>query len=219
MPNKKRIPTGLEPLDSFCGGYSRGGLCVVRALDKDPDTLQDYYMSQVKDLAIDRELTVYVASLGIPAREFVKCIAEGEGAARLQKLAEAEVHLSEYDKGETITSFAEDLLRRIDDLEPDVTFIEGLEKYAPCNGMDGFGAVQEILDAARKTRSAIVLIDFDDNLPVPFPREEDVMEIELKTTLDEVVQANIYAGSRMTTTTDLYGRWRIFENILRKDTK
>ena len=85
--------------------------------------------------------------------------------------------------------------------------------------MDGFGAVQEILDAVRKTRSAIVLIDFDDNLPVPFPREEDVMEIELKTTLDEVVQANIYAGSRMTTATDLYGRWRVFENILRKDTK
>lgn len=218
MPNKKRIPTGLEPLDSFCGGYSRGGICVVRALDKDPDALQDYYMSQVKDLAIDRGLSVLVASLGFSAREFVKCIADGEGVTRLQRLAEARIYVSEYTKGETLESFTEDLMRRAEEYESDVIFIEGLEKYAPEGGGDCSGTVDAVLGAVRKNRCAAVLIDFDDNLPVPYPREEDVMEIELKTTLDEVVQANIYAGSRMTTATDLYGRWRIFENILRKDT-
>lgn len=214
MESKTHTSSGLGPIDDFCGGYPRGGVCIARGLDREPDALQDFYVTQVKQHALDLGRTILVASLGMSSRELVHCIAYGESRNRLQKLEKASIYISDKERSMSLDKFLEVFSRTVKKINPDIAFIEGFDKIIPNGRL--LQASSQLIDTAQDLDCPTVVIDFDYKIQSPYPRRGDTMELELKTTLEGIVEANIYEGPRQTTTADLYGRWRLFENILKK---
>lgn len=217
------MESGFEFINKYAGGYEPETVTVIRTVDSLPDALQDFIVSETKQIAIEKGAVVLIFSLGLDTKEFAKCLVYQESRAGIERLAKAQIYISEIDKENP--SFDEVL----EDIEE---IINGFDKTPQMVIIDGIDAIQtpqsdkteidnapllNLLSLAKRTGLPLLVSDYQNNLETGYPRPDGTIEIELLTDLQDNVQAALYKGKEEHVTTDLYEIWRVFQPILKKN--
>lgn len=220
MQKKGQIPSGFEAIDAHTGGgYHPGTLYIVRTLEVYPDELQDFMLNQIKEM-INADRRILVSSLGMDENEFAKCLIINETPQQIQKIVNSDIWVCVKKDDVSYEGAIESISDYQNDIEPDVIIIDSIDEILPPveqqNPLDT-SATDALLSLAKKARIPIIVSDYRNRLEVGIERDAQVTEIELKTDINGTVQAGILSNDKKTVTEDLYGLWRVFEKILKKE--
>lgn len=214
MHQKKTIPSGFEAIDDHLGGgYKSSTLFIARSREIEQDELQDFIIAQIKQLAVENKTKLLVASLGMNCKEFVKCIVWDSTPEQLRLLNSSTLFLTDMsprEKGDYLKLIGQ-LRDFIEERDVDLLIIDSAENLAPGNTE----VVEGLLDLAQETGVPIIVSDYEDELEVGYPRDNRVTEMEIKTDINDTVQASILSNEKKTISEDLYGLWKVFEGILK----
>lgn len=214
MHQKKTIPSGFEAIDDHLGGgYKSGTLFIARSREIEQDELQDFIIAQIKQLAVGNKTKLLVTSLGMNCKEFVKCIVWDSTPEQLRLLNSSPLFLTDMtprEKGDYLKLIGQ-LRDFIEERDVDLLIIDSAENLAPGNTE----VVEGLLDIAQETGVPIIVSDYEDELEVGYPRDNRVTEMEIKTDINDTVQASILSNEKKTISEDLYGLWKVFEGILK----
>ena len=222
MHQKKTIPSGFEAIDDHLGGgYKSGTLFIARSREIEQDELQDFIIAQIKQLTVGNKTKLLVASLGMNCKEFVKCIVWDSTPEQLRLLNSSTLFLTDMnprEKGDYLKLIGQ-LRDFIEEWDVDLLIIDSAENLAPGNtevveGLLDTEVVEGLLNLAQETGVPIIVSDYEDELEVGYPRDNRVTEMEIKTDINDTVQASILSK---TISEDLYGLWKVFEGILKTE--
>lgn len=218
------MESGFEFVNKHAGGYQPGTVTVVRTLEQEGGALQDFIISETKQIGVENQVPVLVLSLGMDTKEFAKCLALQESKAGIERLIKARLYVADKEKETSFRDLLKDLEQAVENIEDELglviiddigSVIRGIPtKESPLDNSQ----LISLVNLAKKTRLPILVSDYENNLETGYPRPDEVVEIELLTDLQKDVQAALYKGKDRKVTTDLYENWRVFEAFL-KDRK
>lgn len=218
------MESGFEFINKNANGYVPGTVTVIRTLDLEPDALQDFIVSETKQVAVENQVPVLVVSLGMDTKEFAKCLAFRESRDGIEHIVKTRLYVADKEKETSFRDLLKDLEQAVENTEDELglviiddigSVIRGIPtKESPLDNSQ----LVSLVNLAKKTRLPILVSDYENNLETGYPRPDEVVEIELLTDLQENVQAALYKGKDRKVTTDLYENWRVFEAVL-KDRK
>lgn len=218
----KTIPSHLPALDNSTGGYRPGTVTIVRSRDIEPENVQDFVISQIKQVCVMDDYRTLIISLNMNMREFARSMAYGENTAMIEKMYKAPLYISQKDLFEDVNEHT--LVAVLNEIfenesEPSrIVFIDGVDMAVspklikdkcPDNSF-----LLELIKVAKKHQAAFVISDYDNKVETGLHRPDEAVEIELLTDIQDVVQAAIYYQKKEVIETDLYGLWRIFEKSI-----
>ncbi|MBR2093634.1 MAG: hypothetical protein IJ904_06330 [Candidatus Methanomethylophilaceae archaeon] len=218
----KRISSEIKAIDDFCGGFPVGGVCVIRTLNREADSTADFCSRIVKHYAVEADMPVNVLSLGCSAIDFAKSLCINEPPCYLKRIGKAPIWITEkrglHDSPPDIEEVLDVLDYILKEAKSRVIVVDGINEIADLVTPDCELFVSALLDMVDGKDATVIAIDnaesYDDNVEVPSPRPDNLMEMELLMGVDDIVQAAIYSGEECATTVDLYGDFQCFQDIL-----
>lgn len=220
MQKNTHIPSGFEAIDAHTGGgYLPGTLFIARTLEVYPDELQDFMLNQIKEM-INADRRILVSSLGMDENEFAKCLIINETPQQIQKIVNSDIWVCVKKDDVSYEEVIESISDYLNDIEPNVLLIDGIDEILPPierqTPLDT-SAVEALLKLAKDASVPVIVSDYRNRLETGLHRDAHVTEMELKTDIRDTVQASILSNDKETVTEDLYGLWRVFEKILKKE--
>lgn len=219
MTKQKTIPSGIKAIDEHTGGgYRSGTLFIARICEIFKDELQEFILTQTKQLAIGNKNRVLVFSLTMNDKDFTLSLLK-EGTPVLYKdINDADIYVSEKGKLDNLTVLFDKLAEFTEDLSPDIVIIDGIDELlpepTPMTGMNT-SAIEKLVKTAQAINVPIIVSDYENLLETGLHRPENVTEMELKVDINQTVQASIISNEKETISEDLYGLWKIFEKIIK----
>ena len=212
----------FEFINKNANGYVPGTVTVVRSLDLIPDALQDFIVSETKQVAVENQVPILVVSLSMDTKEFVKCLVFGESRDGIEHILKARLFIADNKEGATFYDLLKNFERAIENIDDELglIIIDGIDSIIPQvtnTVILNNDPLVSLVNLAKKTRLPFLVSDYDNNLETGYPRPDAVVEIELLTDLQDNVQAALYKGNKKIVTTDLYESWRIFEKLLKHE--
>ena len=219
MTKPKTIPSGIKAIDEHTGGgYRSGTLFIARICEIFKDELQEFILTQTKQLAIGNKNKVLVFSLTMDAKVFALSLLKEGTPVLYKEINDSNIYVSEKGDLDNLTVLFKKLVEFTEDLSPDIVIIDGIDELlpepTPMTGMDT-SAIGKLVKTAQAINVPIIVSDYEDRLETGLHRPENVTEMELKVDINETVQASIIPNEKETISEDLYGLWKIFEKIIR----
>lgn len=220
MQKNTHIPSGFEAIDAHTGGgYLPGTLFIARTLEVYPDELQDFIIDQMREFALNGK-RVFVASLGMDEKDLAKCLLMDATPQQIRKLYNAELWVCVKKEDNSFKKTIKEIDEYLDRIAPDVLLIDGIDEILPPVERQmplDTSAVEALLKLAKDASVPVIVSDYRNRLETGLHRDAHVTEMELKTDIRDTVQASILSNDKETVTEDLYGLWRVFEKILKKE--
>jgi hypothetical protein len=219
MTKQKTIPSGIKAIDEHTGGgYRSGTLFIARICEIFKDELQEFILTQTKQLAIGNKNKVLVFSLTMDAKEFALSLLKEGTPVLYKEINDSDIYVCEKGDLDNLTVLFKKLVEFTEDLSPDIVIIDGIDELlpepTPMTGMDT-SAIEKLVKTAQAINVPIIVSDYENRLETGLHRPENVTEMELKVDINETVQASIISNEKETISEDLYGLWKIFEKIIR----
>lgn len=215
---KKTIPSGFETIDTPTGGLKKGGLFLVRTLETEGEELQEFICAEIRKLTVEGNLSILVVSLSMDRKELIKELLRNQTQEQIKELANRSIYVAEKYGINDIDTLQETMTQFSEDKKIDAIVIDGIETVLPADETDS-RAIKNLIELAKDTGTAVIISDYDGHLDVGYPRPDEVTEMEIKTDINDIVQAAIYTNKRKIIIEDLYGFWKIFNKILTNNEK
>lgn len=220
MQKKTHIPSGFEAIDAHTGGgYLPGTLFIARIMEVYPDELQSFIIDQIREFTINGK-RVFVASLEMNERDLAKCLLMDATPQQIRKLFDAELCVCVKRENTSFKRTIKEFEEYLDRIAPDVFLIDGIDEILPPVERQmppETSAVDALLKLAKDASVPVIVSDYRNRLDTGLHRDARVTEMVLKTDIRDTVQASILSNDKETVTEDLYGLWRVFEKILKKE--
>ena len=219
MTKQKTIPSGIKAIDEHTGGgYRSGTLFIARICEIYKDELQEFILTQTKQLALGNKNRVLVFSLTMDAKEFALSLLKEGTPVLYKEINDSDIYVSEKGNLDNLTVLFKKLEEFTEALSPDIIIIDGIDELlpepTPMTGMDT-SAIEKLVRAAQIINVPIIVSDYENRLETGLHRPKNVTEMELKVDINETVQASIISNEKETISEDLYGLWKIFEKIIK----
>ena len=219
MTKTKTIPSGIKAIDEHTGGgYQNGTLFVARICEIYKDELQEFILTQTKQLALGNKNTVLVFSLTMDTKDFALSLL-GQGTPVLYKeINDSNFYVSEKDGFDNLEILLNKLTEFTETISPDIIIIDGIDELLPeptsLTYIDT-SAIEKLAKTAQSINMPIIVSDYENHLETGLHRPENVTEMDLKVDINDTVQASIISNGKKTISEDLYGLWKIFEKIIK----
>ena len=219
MTKQKTIPSGIKAIDEHTdGGYRSGTLFIARIREIFKDELQEFILTQTKQLAIGNKNRVLVFSLTMDAKEFTLSLLKEGTPVLYKEINDSDIYVSEKGDLDNLTVLFKKIKEFTEALSPDIIIIDGIDELlpepTPLTGMNT-STIEKLVKTAQAINVPIIVSDYENRLETGLHRPENVTEMELKVDINETVQASIISNGKETVSEDLYGLWKIFEKIIK----
>ena len=219
MTKTKTIPSGIKAIDEHTGGgYRSGTLFIARICEILKDELQEFILTQTKQLALVDRNKVLIFSLTMDAREFALSLLKEGTPVLYKEINNSNLYVSEKGNLDNLAVLFKKLTQFTEALSPDIIIIDGIDELlpepTPLTGMDT-SAIEKLVKTAQAINVPIIVSDYENRLETGLNRPKNVTEMELKVDINETVQASIISNEKETISEDLYGLWKIFEKIIK----
>ena len=219
MTKQKTIPSGIKAIDEHTdGGYRSGTLFIARIREIFKDELQEFILTQTKQLAIGNKNRVLVFSLTMDAKEFTLSLLKEGTPVLYKEINDSDIYVSEKGDLDNLTVLFKKIKEFTEALSPDIIIIDGIDELlpepTPLTGMNT-STIEKLVKTAQSINVPIIVSDYENRLETGLHRPENVTEMELKVDINETVQASIISNGKETVSEDLYGLWKIFEKIIK----
>lgn len=219
MTKQKTIPSGINAIDEHTGGgYRNGTLFIARICEIFKDELQEFILTQTKQLALGDKNRVLVFSLTMDAKEFALSLLKEGTPVLYKEINNSNLYVSEKGNLDNLAVLFKKLVEFTEALSPDIIIIDGIDELlpepTPLAGMDT-SAIEKLVKTAQAINVPIIVSDYENRLETGLRRPKNVTEMELKVDINETVQASIISNGKETISEDLYGLWKIFEKIIK----
>lgn len=219
MTKTKTIPSGIKAIDEHTGGgYRSGTLFIARICEILKDELQEFILTQTKQLALVDRNKVLIFSLTMDAREFALSLLKEGTPVLYKEINNSNLYVSEKGNLDNLAVLFKKLTQFTEALSPDIIIIDGIDELlpepTPLTGMDT-SAIEKLVKTAQAINVPIIVSDYENRLETGLHRPKNVTEMELKVDINETVQASIISNEKETISEDLYGLWKIFEKIIK----
>lgn len=219
MTKAKTIPSGIKAIDEHTGGgYRSGTLFIARICEIFKDELQEFILTQTKQLALVDRNKVLIFSLTMDAREFALSLLKEGTPVLYKEINNSNLYVSEKGKLDNLAVLFNKLEEFTEALSPDIIIIDGIDELlpepTPLTGMDT-STIENLVKMAQAMNVPIIVSDYENRLETGLHRPKNVTEMELKVDINETVQASIISNGKETVSEDLYGLWKIFEKIIK----
>lgn len=219
MTKQKTIPSGIKAIDEHAGGgYRSGTLFIARICEIYKDELQEFILTQTKQLALGDKNRVLVFSLTMDAKEFALSLLKEGTPVLYKEINNSNLYVSEKGNLDNLAVLFKKLVEFTEALSPDIIIIDGIDELlpepTPLAGMDT-SAIEKLVKTAQAINVPIIVSDYENRLETGLRRPKNVTEMELKVDINETVQASIISNGKETISEDLYGLWKIFEKIIK----
>lgn len=219
MTKTKTIPSGIKAIDEHTGGgYRSGTLFIARICEILKDELQEFILTQTKQLALVDKNKVLIFSLTMDAREFALSLLKAGTPILYMEINNSNLYVSEKGKLDNLAVLFKKLTQFTEALSPDIIIIDGIDELlpepTPLTGMDT-SAIEKLVKTAQAINVPIIVSDYENRLETGLHRPKNVTEMELKVDINETVQASVISNGKETISEDLYGLWKIFEKIIK----
>ena len=216
MSKPNIIPSGIKAIDEHTGGgYRSGTLFVARIFEIYKDELQEFILTQTKQLALGNKNTVLVFSLTMDTKDFTLSLLR-EGAPVLYKeINDSHIYVSEKDGFDNLEILLNKLTEFTETLSLDIIIIDGIDELLPKPTHLDTSAIEKLAKTAQSINMPIIVSDYENHLETGLHRPENVTEMDLKVDINDTVQASIISNGKKTISEDLYGLWKIFEKIIK----
>ena len=220
MTKPKTIPSGIKAIDEHTGGgYRSGTLFIARICEIFKDELQEFILTQTKQLALENKNTVLVFSLMMDSKDFTLSLLREGTPVLYKEIYNSDIYVSEKGDFDNLAVLFNKLTEFAETLSPDIVIIDGIDELlpepTPLIGMDT-SAIEKLVRTAQAINVPIVVSDYENRLETGLHRTDNVTEMDLKVDINDTVQASIISNDKETISEDLYGLWKIFEKILIK---
>lgn len=219
MTKPKIIPSGIKAIDEHTGGgYRSGTLFIARICEIFKDELQEFILTQIKQLAIGNKNTVLVFSLTMDSKDFALSLLREGTPVLYKEINNSDIYVSEKGDLDNLAVLFNKLAEFAETLSPDIVIIDGIDELlpepTPLTGMDT-SAIEKLVRTAQAINVPIVVSDYENRLETGLHRPDNVTEMDLKVDINDTVQASIISKNHETISEDLYGLWKIFEKIIK----
>ena len=211
---KRNIPSAHHPLNEILGGFAPGTLTVVRSLDDESEwgNLQDLIIEETQRLAFDKVPTLFI-SLKMTEMELCKELITDTSKERpeilpedkLKLLDESQLYVMEK-KDLSLKNLPDNILPFPGKNQPRVVIIDSIDEVVPEQNIiqEGITFVNRLIESAKKEGCCVILTDYANLLETGYPRRDEVTEIDLKTTLEGIVQAQVVNNKVFQTIPDIH---------------
>lgn len=209
------IPSAFVPVNETLGGYAPGTIAIVRTLDN-PNELeapQDFIVEEIRHAGINDVRTLAIA-LDMSREEFCKALIFDPEQEKLVENAEAldkaPVYVGSLEdrKEKNIRTLTEYLCNYTEKLNFRLVIINSIDEILPEITEKQSIPSKELLNAlstlAEEKGIAFLLTDYLMRLSTPYPRPDNITEIELKTDLNGIVQAMVVNNKVYRTVQDIH---------------
>lgn len=219
MTKTKTIPSGIKAIDEHTGGgYRSGTLFIARICEILKDELQEFILTQTKQLTLVDRNKVLIFSLTMDAREFALSLLKEGTPVLYKEINNSNLYVSEKGNLDNLAVLFKKLTQFTEALSPDIIIIDGIDELlpepTPLTGMDT-SAIEKLVKTAQAINVPIIVSDYENRLETGLHWPKNVTEMELKVDINETVQASIISNGKETVSEDLYGLWKIFEKIIK----